>query len=83
MKQEQSENKNAALQQTVHDMDSIAEKLKKKLQDEEEVLKSKDQDNQKKEYEITSLKNKVTKMQEQIVSNLWVKVWTPLCCNLT
>ncbi|XP_071534357.1 uncharacterized protein [Panulirus ornatus] len=66
MKQEQSENKNAALQQTVHDMDSISEKLKKKLLDEEEILKTKDQDNQKKAYEITSLKNKVTKMQEQI-----------------
>ncbi|XP_069157935.1 uncharacterized protein [Procambarus clarkii] len=66
MKQEQSENKNAALQETVHEMDSISAKLKKKLQEEGDILKTKDQDNQKKEYEITSLKNKIVKLQEHI-----------------
>ncbi|KAK8742343.1 hypothetical protein OTU49_001815, partial [Cherax quadricarinatus] len=66
MKQEQSETKNAALQETVHEMDSISANLKKKLEEEKDVLKSKDHDNQKKEYEITSLKNKLVKLQEHI-----------------
>lgn len=68
VKQDQSEKKNAALQETVHEMDAIADKLKKRLQEDEETIKNRDQDGQKKDYEITSLKNKIVTLQEQIVS---------------
>ncbi|KAG7168196.1 putative protein CASC4-like, partial [Homarus americanus] len=66
MKQEQSDNKNAALQETVHEMDGLSAKLKKKLEEGENFLKNKEQDNSKKTYEITDLKNKLIKMQERI-----------------
>ncbi|XP_063883796.1 protein GOLM2-like isoform X3 [Scylla paramamosain] len=66
VKQDQSEKKNAALQETVHEMDEIADKLKKRVQEEEDAIKTRDQDGQKKDYEITSLKNKIVVLQEQI-----------------
>ncbi|XP_050738708.1 transcription initiation factor TFIID subunit 3-like isoform X2 [Eriocheir sinensis] len=66
VKQDQSEKKNAALQETVHEMDAIADKLKKRLQEDEESIKNRDQDGQKKDYEITSLRNKIVTLQEQI-----------------
>ncbi|MPC40245.1 Protein casc4 [Portunus trituberculatus] len=66
VKQDQSEKKNAALQETVHEMDEIADKLKKRVQEEEDAIKNRDQDGQKKDYEITSLKNKIVVLQEQI-----------------
>ncbi|KAK3875003.1 hypothetical protein Pcinc_015567 [Petrolisthes cinctipes] len=68
VKQDQSEKKNMALQETVHEMENISGKLKKKLQEEEDHLKTKDQDNQKKAYEISSLKTQIVRLQEQVES---------------
>ncbi|KAK7066617.1 hypothetical protein SK128_006089 [Halocaridina rubra] len=68
MKQEQSEKKNSALQETVHEMDELSNRLNKKIQSDDDALRSSDQENQKLKYEITSLKNKAAKMQEQINS---------------
>ncbi|XP_066976132.1 protein GOLM2-like isoform X13 [Macrobrachium rosenbergii] len=68
MKQEQSEKKNSALQETVHEMDGLSNRLKKEIQDDKDALKASSIEVQKLKYEITTLKNKVAKMQEQISS---------------
>lgn len=64
-----------ALQETVHEMENISGKLKKKLQEEDDQLKTKDQDNQKKAYEISSLKTQIVRLQEQVVCT--VENWYP------
>ncbi|XP_068229924.1 protein GOLM2-like isoform X3 [Palaemon carinicauda] len=68
MKQEQSEKKNSALQETVHEMDGLSNRLKKEIQDDKDALKASNIEVQKLRYEITTLKNKAAKMQEQISS---------------
>lgn len=64
-----------ALQETVHEMENISGKLKKKLQEEEDQMKTKEQDNQKKAYEISSLKTQIVRLQEQVVCT--VENWYP------
>ncbi|KAG0717244.1 hypothetical protein GWK47_054849 [Chionoecetes opilio] len=66
LKLDQSEKKNAALQETVHEMDEIADKLKKRVEEEKDAIKTRDREGQKKDYEITLLKNKIVTLQEQI-----------------
>lgn len=51
-------------------MENISGKLKKKLQEEEDQRKTKEQDNQKKAYEISSLKTQIVRLQEQVVCTL-------------
>lgn len=70
VKQEQSEKKNAALGETVHEMEELSGKLKQKLKEEDDALSKADKANREKSYEITSLKNQVAKFEEQIVSVL-------------
>lgn len=64
-----------ALQETVHEMENISGKLKKKLQEGEDQMKTKEQDNQKKAYEISSLKTQIVRLQEQVVCT--VENWYP------
>ncbi|XP_042878879.1 uncharacterized protein LOC122257585 isoform X5 [Penaeus japonicus] len=68
VKQEQSEKKNAALGETVHEMEELSGKLKQKLKEEDDALSKADKANREKNYEITSLKNQVAKFEEQILS---------------
>ncbi|XP_047498414.1 Golgi membrane protein 1-like isoform X10 [Penaeus chinensis] len=68
VKQEQSEKKNAALGETIHEMEELSGKLKQKLKDEDDALSKSDKNNREKSYEITSLKNQVAKFEEQILS---------------
>ena len=68
VKQEQSEKKNAALQETVHEMDGLSSRLNKEIQADKESLRASSKEVQGLKYEITSLKNKIAKMEEQIVS---------------
>lgn len=68
VKQEQSEKKNAALGETVHEMEELSGKLKQKLKEEDDALSKADKANREKSYEITSLKNQVAKFEEQILS---------------
>ncbi|XP_037788642.1 protein GOLM2-like isoform X10 [Penaeus monodon] len=68
VKQEQSEKKNAALGETIHEMEELSGKLKQKLKEEDDALSKSDKTNREKSYEITSLKNQVAKFEEQILS---------------
>ncbi|CAL4105884.1 unnamed protein product, partial [Meganyctiphanes norvegica] len=66
VKQEQSEKKNAALQDQVHDMDELSSKLRKQVLEEEDSLKKSDNFNKKKDYEITKLKSEMGNLEERL-----------------
>ena len=68
MKQEQSEKTSAALKDTVHQVKEIAAKLKKDVEKEHKALMSSSDEIRKKQLENSSLKARIEKISEQLVS---------------
>ena len=68
LKQEQSEQTSAALHNTIHKVEEEAEKLRKKLDDEQITRKEAQKLINIKELEINSLKNEIQDIKKQLVS---------------